>query len=274
MNWKNLFTPTNNISPADAKDFIRGNKDKDYQLLDVRQPKEYDREHLPGAILIPVKELMGRLDELDHGQTTLVYCATGVRSKAACQILQGNGFVDARNIRGGIKAWQGARASGTIDDGMEFFTAAEYSDIFTMAYAMEEGLKQLYLGLVDMVAGADEKELLAKMAAFEDRHKAGLVNGFLAEGDEVPAPDDLPDVMEGGMKRQQIMDHFGPYLHDMEDILNLCLLLETQAYDLYSRLARQQDDPQKHKLFSHLAQEEKVHMGYLTGKLDQLLAQS
>ena len=271
MNWKNLFTPTTNISADEAKAYIKKHKDSTFQLLDVRQPKEYNQEHLPGAILIPVKELLARLDELDKEMPTLVYCAAGVRSKAACQVLQGNGFDDVSNISGGIKAWNGLRASGPIDDGMEFFTAEEYSDIFKMCYAMEEGLKQLYLGLANMVQGEEEKELLHKMAAFEDRHKAGLVHGFLPKGDEIPNAEEIPDVIEGGMSREQIMAHFGPHLHDMEDILNLGMLLETQAYDLYARLARQQNDDQHQKLFQHLAEEEKVHMSYLARKLDQLL---
>lgn len=270
MNWKNLFSPGQSITTDNAKEYIKSNKIDTFQLLDVRQPKEYEQEHIPGAILIPLKEVIARQHELDPAKPTLVYCAAGVRSKAASQLLQGQGFKEVYNISGGIRAWNGTRAGGSEDIGMEFFTASEYADIFKMAYAMEEGLKQLYLGMVDLVSGPGEKELLRKMAAFEDRHKAGLINGFLPEGDEIPDISEM-DVMEGGMNRQQIMAHFGPHLHDMEDILNLGILLETQAYDLYSRLARQEKDPKKVKLFNHLAEEEKTHMNYLFRKLDQLL---
>lgn len=273
MNWKNLFSPGQSINTDEAKAYIKGHKDNTFQLLDVRQPKEYEQEHLPGAILIPLKELISRQTELDPNKPVLVYCAAGVRSKAACQLLQGQGFKEVYNISGGIRAWHGTRAGGPEEIGMEFFTATEYSDIFKMAYAMEEGLKQLYLGMVELVAGEEEKELLRKMAAFEDRHKVGLVHGFLPEGDEIPDISDM-DVMEGGMDRTQIMAHFGPHLHDMEDILNLGMLLETQAYDLYSRLSRQENEPQKVKLFSHLAEEEKIHMNYLARKLDQILESS
>ena len=55
------------------KNFIAEHKPEEYQLLDVRQPKEYEKEHLPGAKLIPVKELMDRLDELDPAKPTFVY---------------------------------------------------------------------------------------------------------------------------------------------------------------------------------------------------------
>ena len=73
MNWKSLFGSDVNMSPADVKDFIAEHKPEEYQLLDVRQPKEYEKEHLPGSKLIPVKELTDRLDELDPAKPTFVY---------------------------------------------------------------------------------------------------------------------------------------------------------------------------------------------------------
>ena len=61
------------MSAAEVQKFIEDHKPEEYQLLDVRQPKEYERGHLPGAMLIPVKELMGRLDEIDPKKPTFVY---------------------------------------------------------------------------------------------------------------------------------------------------------------------------------------------------------
>jgi len=56
-----------------------------FTLLDVRQPGEYDAEHLPGAKLIPLPELGARLSELDAGKPTVVYCAIGGRSRVAAR---------------------------------------------------------------------------------------------------------------------------------------------------------------------------------------------
>ena len=270
MNLKNFFTPGKNMQPDEAKVFIRKHKTSTFQLVDVRQPKEYQREHLPGAILIPLKELIDRKDELDQNKTLLVYCASGVRSKAASQLLQAQGFAEVYNISGGIKKWQGIRAGGHETTGMEFFTGGDFSDVFKMAYSMEEGLKQLYLGLKDMVKTDEEKILLQKMADFEDRHKVGLINGFLPKGEAIPEIKDAT-IIEGGRTRQQVMDYFGPHLHDMEDIFHLSMLMEAQAYDLYSRLAHQTSKPDEQKLFNHLAEEEKIHLAYLGRKLDQFL---
>jgi len=73
MNWKSLFSPGANISPDEVKKFMTEHNPDEYQLVDVRQPKEYEKEHLPGATLIPVRELMERKVELDPAKPTFVY---------------------------------------------------------------------------------------------------------------------------------------------------------------------------------------------------------
>lgn len=73
MNWKSLFTPGANISPAEVSTFMSEHQADEYQLLDVRQPKEYEKAHIPGALLIPVKELLERKDELDRTKPTFIY---------------------------------------------------------------------------------------------------------------------------------------------------------------------------------------------------------
>ncbi len=73
MNWKSLFTPGANMSPDEVKGFMAEHPFDEYQLLDVRQVKEYEKSHLPGSMLIPVKELTERMGELDRTKPTFVY---------------------------------------------------------------------------------------------------------------------------------------------------------------------------------------------------------
>jgi sulfur-carrier protein adenylyltransferase/sulfurtransferase len=56
-----------------VKDFLEDKKSEDYNLLDVRQPGEYEKSHLPGARLIPVGDLPDRLRELDPKKPTITY---------------------------------------------------------------------------------------------------------------------------------------------------------------------------------------------------------
>lgn len=73
MNLKDLFVPVNDLTAEEARQFIRDNKEGGYQLVDVRQLKEYNKGHIPGAIHVPLPELADRLDELDRHKPVLAY---------------------------------------------------------------------------------------------------------------------------------------------------------------------------------------------------------
>ncbi|UCF00646.1 MAG: rhodanese-like domain-containing protein [Deltaproteobacteria bacterium] len=73
--------------PDDAETFISENPESTFTVLDVRQPIEYESEHLPGAKLMPLPELVDSLQDLDPGTTIIVYCAVGGRSRMAAQLL-------------------------------------------------------------------------------------------------------------------------------------------------------------------------------------------
>jgi rhodanese-related sulfurtransferase len=74
-------------------------------LLDVREPWEWDRCHLPNAILIPMRDLTARLNELDAAAETVVICHHGVRSYQVARYLESLGFANVINLSGGVAAW-------------------------------------------------------------------------------------------------------------------------------------------------------------------------
>jgi rhodanese-related sulfurtransferase len=73
MKILDYFKPVSTWPPEKVREFLRGKKPQDYNLVDVRQPREYEENHLPGAQLIPVGELEGRMKELDPNKPTVVY---------------------------------------------------------------------------------------------------------------------------------------------------------------------------------------------------------
>ena len=75
------------------------------QFLDVRSAEEWQITHLPGAIHIPLDDLLGRANELDSAQDYVVYCHHGMRSAKAIGGLQKLGFKKLKNLAGGIDAW-------------------------------------------------------------------------------------------------------------------------------------------------------------------------
>ncbi|HTR82674.1 MAG TPA: rhodanese-like domain-containing protein [Bacteroidota bacterium] len=94
------------LTPREAASLMQS--DTNIAILDVRTPEEFAGAtgHLPHAILIPVRELSSRLDELNEmkKKTILVYCKTGHRSAAASRFLSQNGFTVV-NLKGGIMQW-------------------------------------------------------------------------------------------------------------------------------------------------------------------------
>jgi rhodanese-related sulfurtransferase len=73
-------------------------------IIDVREPHEWAMGTLPGAELIRLNDLPGRLSELDRDQAALIVCRTGNRSNAAAAFMARNGFGRVANLRGGLFA--------------------------------------------------------------------------------------------------------------------------------------------------------------------------
>ena len=193
-----------------------------------------------------------------------------MRSKAAAQLLLADGFTNIYNMSGGIIAYDGGKAVGDEDFGMAFFVSGDFNDAFQMSYAMEEGLRQLYLALESLSSDDEASNLLSRLARFEEGHKAKLKVMFPGnvDGEEINT-----DSLEGGFNRQQILDHFASRTGTLKEIIELGMMLETQAFDLYSRLARQTEDEESKVLFDYLAKEEKLHLHFLGNELDVLLQQ-
>ena len=79
-----------------------------YQLLDVREPDEYEQGAVPGAVHIPRGQLEfsveGRLP--DKNSPVAIYCAGGTRSAFAAYTLQALGYTDVVSVIGGFNRWK------------------------------------------------------------------------------------------------------------------------------------------------------------------------
>jgi len=97
------YDSTWDISPADA---FKSLQEENYPLLiDVREPVEWDFNHIEGAIHIPLQKLLGNISQLDKDKDYILYCHSGVRSHFATKALREAGFSRVHNLAGGIDAW-------------------------------------------------------------------------------------------------------------------------------------------------------------------------
>lgn len=78
---------------------------KPHLLIDVREPAEHAASRIEGAELIPLRQLQSHVKRLPKDRPIVVHCQVGGRSAIAVAMLRVQGF-DARNLKGGIKAWQ------------------------------------------------------------------------------------------------------------------------------------------------------------------------
>ena len=96
----------NNVSVSEAKYMMsEQNNNKVDLVLDVRTGEEYARSHIKDAVLIPIMILTEKMHEIERGQSILVYCHNGNRSKTACELLTSKGHKHVFNMLGGIESW-------------------------------------------------------------------------------------------------------------------------------------------------------------------------
>ena len=103
------------VPEIDVNELAR-RRESGVSLIDVRQPGEYEESHVPGAVLIPLDELVERVDEVPEVDQVLVICRTGARSAKAVEFLNRSGY-DSVNVAGGTLAW--------IEAGQPVVTGAE-----------------------------------------------------------------------------------------------------------------------------------------------------
>jgi adenylyltransferase/sulfurtransferase len=85
----------------------RENGDRDFMLVDVREPNEYEINQIPGSVLIPKGEFVegSALGKLPSDKQVVLHCKTGIRSAEALAVVKRAGYQDAVHVGGGVSAW-------------------------------------------------------------------------------------------------------------------------------------------------------------------------
>lgn len=279
MGMIDYFKPVATWNTDQVRAFIKEQPDGSYNLVDVRQPGEYEQGHLPGAQLIPVKTLDERVAELDPGKLTITYCAAGVRSRAAASVLNNAGFKEVYSMSGGINAWDGLVAEGELEMGTAWFaTATKAEEYLALAWLLEDGARQFYAELAMHFHEIPAGDFFKCLVAAEDAHKETLHNLYhglstSSTGDDFPGSA-LPGlvtetILEGGLPLAEALRWLPG--KTAQQALELAISLEVNACDRYQIMSRDAVDQEGRQAFEYLAREEKVHLGLLSDELDRWL---
>ena len=92
------------ITPLEVQELLESGEQ--LNLVDVREDDEVAEGIIPGAIHIPLGEVVERVGELDKSKSYIIICRSGGRSGRATEFLEGAGY-DAANMTGGMLEWEG-----------------------------------------------------------------------------------------------------------------------------------------------------------------------
>lgn len=271
-----LFSKARDLTPDQARRFMAQRRPDQYTLLDVRQPGEYERGHLPGGRLAPLPQLGDRIAELDPAKPVIAYCAVGGRSRAAAEMLAARGFPEVYSLKGGIKAWNGQVASGPESQGLGLLTGREdRREALLVAHGLEDGLRRFYEALAPRAQDPAAEGLCRQLAQIEQRHQETIWELYQAEpGAELGRAEfarrAAGAVMEGGESVEEAVARRLARGFTTAEILSEAMGIEAQSLDLYLRLAERLREARAREALLQLAQEEKAHLETL-GKLLEAL---
>ena len=86
-------------------------KKEPINVLDVREPEEYEQGHIADAILAPTSDFINHLHKIDKTKHYFVVCQSGVRSQLVAEYLGKQGY-QVTNVMGGMSTYRGTKATG------------------------------------------------------------------------------------------------------------------------------------------------------------------
>jgi len=245
-------------------------REKDYELIDVREPREYEAGHIPGARLLPLSRLEERLHELPSGKELLFYCAAGGRSMAAALMTAESHLKPPRiiNLQGGYMAW----------DGKELFhypkvriltEKASLSEMLHEAMNLEKGAYRFYE--LSSSGASAWAETARGLVQWERRHAQAVYRLLEASPSDVPLPpfDDLfqslsGTILEGGEPLEEAVKKLESLPESAcRAFAEVALDIEYRAFDLYRNAAAAAKDATASALLLDLSEQEKAHIRFI-----------
>jgi len=257
--------------------FMESHHERDYLLIDVRQPAEYEQFHIPGATLMPLPDFESRLFDLPSDKDLIFYCKVGSRSQMAAMLAQ-EGDVTEKSLYhlfGGIHAWNG-KTLADFPKVRVFETSGGFTELLLTAMDMERGAERFYQHVRDRYSDFAFSTTFDHLARVETAH-ARIIHDVYRKTIGGASPESFDalyerlagDILEGGESLEQMTARLDSGFAGVEtdpciSLMELALNIEYAAYDLYRGAAtREGAETETAGLFLDIAQAEKSHMRIL-----------
>jgi rubrerythrin len=180
-------------------------------------------------------------------------------------------------MKGGIDAWNGLVSRAEVDQGIYLIEGDEGpEEVISLAYGLEEGTHRFYQGLSKRSTDGKTRDLFEKLSRAEIQHKKNLweqyktLTGGGINRDAFESGIVLR-AMEGGKTADQVLAHYSDWVKEPRETLQLAMSLETDALDLYLRMAMKSRHEETKAIFHQISNEEKAHLRLLGELLRQIL---
>ena len=178
------------------------------------------------------------------------------------------GFAEVYNLEGGIRGWKGIKTAGPVEYHLDYLPEDESPrQILSLAYAMEEGLRDFYRVIVEPLNDQELRDLVNRLISFEEIHMEKIIkigdSLGIQEGDLKTGSPGMNGVMEGGRGVEDFIEANREFMSSIEGMLNVAMMIEAQALDLYLRLAHTVTNENAAGALYAISQEEKGHLAAL-----------
>ena len=193
----------------------------------------------------------------------------------AAQMLSGLGFKEVYNLKGGMMGWEGLQTSGPAELNMDLVRGDETpAEMVRLSYSLENGLQIFYRNLQERTENKAIEILFSKLVQIEENHKKRLIDLYkkIEPSDkdlESLESDSGQGIMEGGFNIEAFTQQNEPFLDTSPHVIDLAMMLETQALDLYLRFSQKTENPDTKEVLYKLAEEEKAHLAMLGRWLEE-----
>lgn len=271
------------IFPEDLQNMTKALGEKNYTLVDVRQPQEYQDGHIPGARLIPLPQLKSGLEELRHKPNLIFYCHSGVRSQMASTWAVDHLGPDTRvaNMVGGFMAWEG-KSLREMPRLQLFDEPKSLQEALLKAMNLEKGAQRFYLAAAtaaETVAPAFARTLRTladveqaharvldhRLCQIQDQKQDHVARNETFEQRYAPL---AGNILEGGLTLEGALARMNKAQSRFcLEVTDLALEIELMAYDLYKNLAGTYAGTELDQMFLKLAEDEQGHQRLLVRQL-------